>query len=249
MIRPSKIELYYVESDYAEHWLDMDLLSAVEKIRYDQYKYVRDAKNFLIARNLLKTILGEKFKLAPSAIELSISSAGKPYLSTRYAQPLDKNHSCFQPGLSQSRLSQSNQPQFSIAHCDGAVVVAISTESVGVDIENIQRPSQPWKKAQRIINARAAKTLKGLSDTDAEYNFARYWTCLEAYVKLMESSIAKERHQFFLEEAKELETLTFSKYSFSMTEFKPSRLCALSFAQEKPEILRYVWGNNTFSLS
>ena len=234
MITPSQIDLYCLESQHAQYFLNTELLSAAEKIRYDSYKYESDANNFLIARSVLKTKLAEKLEIEAASIELSISAMGKPYLENRYKKYLKNGQKL---------------PQFSIAHCDGAVAVAISTEPVGVDVENIRRPSEPWRKAGRMINSHLKAALEGLSDAEAEYEFARHWTCLEAYVKLIESSIAKERAQFFLDSLNADGRLTFLQREFLVKEFVGYRLIAISYMQKQAHINSYFWSDTDFALS
>ena len=72
--------------------------------------------------------------------------------------------------------------EFSISHTDGVVAVAISNETVGVDVEVI-KPRHNDKTAERIMTAEEYNKYQNLPESERTEFFLSVWTRKEAVFK------------------------------------------------------------------
>jgi len=141
-------------------WLDSS-----ERERYRRFKHPGAAARFLLARTMLKSLVAVLESVSPESIELVYSANGKPSL----------------PG--------AGRPFFSISHCATAVAVALAPFDLGVDLEVVERPTRPWLRPGHFLHPDEAERLNELpEDLQAQF-FTHRWTCQEAAVKLLDSSI------------------------------------------------------------
>ena len=79
---------------------------------------------------------------------------------------------------------------FNLAHSGSYVVLAISDEPVGIDIERTDRMN--WKVARRILRPDQLQRLESYKDKPdrLQYEFTRYWTQYEAIMKLNGTGLA-----------------------------------------------------------
>ena len=160
------LELYYFSRRRFALPLSPDqilaLLDDQERERYARFLRDEPRELFSLARWLCKTRLALHLGCAPQSLRFDYTESGKPYLANQ-PQPL----------------------QFSIAHTESAVLVAISTNAVGVDVEMMDRRGDPWREAESFLNPVAAEHIALAGNEDERKRaFARYWTAMEALVKL-----------------------------------------------------------------
>ncbi|WP_455720273.1 4'-phosphopantetheinyl transferase family protein [Agathobacter sp.] len=81
---------------------------------------------------------------------------------------------------------------FNLAHSGSYVVLAISDNPVGVDIERKDRMN--WKVARRILRPDQLAKLESYKDDPErlQYEFTKYWTQYEAIMKLVGTGFAGE---------------------------------------------------------
>src|SRR5262245_49624616 len=93
------------------------LLAANEQGRADRFRFQKDREHFIVARGLLRIILGRYLNRQPNQLRFGYSQYGKPALS--------EESGC--PGL-----------RFNLSHSHGLALFAVSRgREVGVDIEQI----------------------------------------------------------------------------------------------------------------
>ncbi len=138
-------------------------LSLEEKARADRFHFVNDRNRFVVARGLLRELLGKYLQQAPGALEFSYGRHGKPALSVENASS----------GLC-----------FNLSHSAGLVVYAIAKErNLGIDVEHMKADSAGEDIARRFFSAREVSDLQTLpAETRAE-GFFHCWTRKEAYLK------------------------------------------------------------------
>lgn len=81
-----------------------------------------------------------------------------------------------------------NSLYFSISHCDGLAVCALSETPIGVDCESIRRTSNAVMK--RCYGD--SETSYVLTSADRDNAFSRLWTLKESYVKMTGDGIASD---------------------------------------------------------
>ncbi len=117
-------------------------LSPEEKARADRFHFANDRNRFVVARGLLRELLGRYLHQAPERLEFSYGRYGKPALSGEYASS----------GLC-----------FNLSHSSGLVVYAIGRErNLGIDVEHVRPEFAGEDIARRYFSAREVKNLQVL---------------------------------------------------------------------------------------
>jgi 4'-phosphopantetheinyl transferase len=138
-------------------------LSLDEKARAARFHFANDRNRFVVARGLLRVLLGAYLRQSPASIEFSYGQHGKPALSG---------------GNSSSGLC------FNVSHSSGFAVYAIAKgRNLGIDVEHIRPESAGEDIAQRYFSAREVSDLRTLSPEARVEGFFNCWTRKEAYLK------------------------------------------------------------------
>ncbi|HEY2645581.1 MAG TPA: 4'-phosphopantetheinyl transferase superfamily protein [Candidatus Acidoferrales bacterium] len=138
-------------------------LSLEEKARADRFHFARDRNRFVVARALLRELLGGYLHHAPEGLEFSYGQHGKPELSGAYGSS----------GLS-----------FNLSHSSGLVVYAIANgRNLGIDVEHTRANSAGDGIAERYFSASEVSDLQSLPPEARVDGFFRCWTRKEAYLK------------------------------------------------------------------
>jgi len=158
----------------AEHCLDHK-----ERQRYEKMVRPIQKKMFLVARYVTKNLLATHLKCEPKDVLFQYSANGKPKLI------VDKG------------------VHFNLSHSGSSLALAISSQNVGVDIESFTTLQRLLDTPELYINQDAASEIKKQSSKwHKAYVAARYWTTLEALVKLKDSSVFKLRNGLTLKNIK-----------------------------------------------
>ncbi len=139
-----------------------ELLSTSERERAARLRTAEARRRFVVARGILRTLLGRYLAKAPAEVPLSVGEQGKPQL----AGPRSPLH-------------------FNVSHADDLAVYAFAEGSeVGVDVERIQ-PVAEWEAiATSYFEAPEAATLASLPETQRTSAFIGAWTRHEARLKV-----------------------------------------------------------------
>jgi 4'-phosphopantetheinyl transferase len=140
-----------------------ETLSLDEKGRADRFHFVNDRNRFVVARGLLRELLGGYLHQDPAGLEFSYGQHGKPALSGANATS----------GLC-----------FNLSHSSGLAVYAIARgRNLGIDVEHIRADSAGDNIAERYFSAREVSDLRALPPPARADGFFRCWTRKEAYLK------------------------------------------------------------------
>jgi len=130
-----------------------------KKKRILKQKNRRKAEAMLVGEVLAKLAVKEQFEINIESQKFEKSKTGKPYLSGY-------------PDV-----------HFSISHSGDIVVCAVSSSSVGIDVEKIKRVKESVKEKVSLQSE-----LERIKDSDEE--FIKLWTQKEAVVKKYGTGIA-----------------------------------------------------------
>lgn len=154
------IKLYYLPIDEAINSEDFEyVLSNVSEERREKIKRLKSDLNKKIsayAEFTVRMLASCFLKIGCDELILKKGKYGKPYI---------ENDKCF---------------HFNLSHTDCAVVVAVSDEEVGVDVEKIKRVD--LKVSNRFFS-NAEKEFINLTPERTNNRFFEIWTRKEAYVK------------------------------------------------------------------
>jgi 4'-phosphopantetheinyl transferase len=142
------------------------LLSSDEQARWQRFAMAADSRRFLLARALVRTVLGEYRGVAPKELEFSVDHWGKPHLLS---------------------MPEGEGPlHFNLSHTHGMAVLAVSRQvSVGVDVEDATRAVGAEALTARYFAPEELRELKALPESERQGHFLRLWTLKEAYVKAL----------------------------------------------------------------
>lgn len=139
------------------------LLAPDEISRAQHFYFERDRQHFIIARGMLRTILGGYLKSHPAQLRFAYSEHGKPSL-------IDTDGS--------KRL------RFNLAHSHELALFAVTRDrEIGIDLEQIRDDVATDQLAARFFSSLELSTLNSLASEDRTQAFFNYWTCKEAYIK------------------------------------------------------------------
>ncbi|NWG15751.1 MAG: 4'-phosphopantetheinyl transferase superfamily protein [Chloroflexi bacterium] len=149
------------------------LLSPDEQARAARFRFAVHRRRFIVARGVLRTLLGRYTNAAPESVRLKYSPAGKP-------SP-DPDH-----GL-----------RFNLSHSHELALYAIAYErEVGVDLEYMRPLEDIERLAAGTFSARENAVWRQLPDAQKQEGFFNCWTRKEAYIKALGQGLSYPLDQF-----------------------------------------------------
>lgn len=155
-------------------WLDLNtiqskslagILSVDELARAARFRFEIDQKRFMVARGMLRKILGHYLGEHPQKIRFDYTSYGKPMLKTNCGQ----NALCF-----------------NLSHTDDFALYAFSLGgNIGIDMERIRDDIEIAQIAQRFFSLGEISSLERMDENKREALFFQYWARKEAVIKAM----------------------------------------------------------------
>src|SRR5271170_6222415 len=134
-----------------------------ERERARRFIFERDRDRYIVARGILRDLLGQYLRCAPRSIEFSYGPYGKPAI----AGAASRSGICF-----------------NLSHSHGLAVVAIGREQeVGIDVELIRPEFASEAIAKRYFSAKEIDELTSLPAELRTEGFFLCWTRKEAYIK------------------------------------------------------------------
>ncbi len=131
------------------------ILTATELAQADRCRLQLVRQRKIVARARLRQILGSYLGLAPSSIEISLGTHGKPQVR----------------GL-----------EFNVSHSENLAIYAISQQPVGIDVE-YRKSIDTDSLVQRFFASVEWVSWQQLPLAQQESAFFRAWTMKEAYLK------------------------------------------------------------------
>ena len=118
-------------------------LATDEQARAERFHFERDREHFIVARGVLRAILGGYLKRAPEGLSFCYGSHGKPALAGE---------------------SGGDAIRFNVSHSHGiALYVVTRGREVGVDLEHIRSNLAVMEIAERFFSRREVAMLRTLS--------------------------------------------------------------------------------------
>lgn len=137
-------------------------LSQDEPARAARFHFERDRRRFVVARGLLRTMLGSYLQLPPAALRFVYNEYGKPALAPEHDSAL----------------------QFSLAHSgDRALFAFVHGAEIGVDLESIRTDFDFTQLAEQFFSPQEWAQLHTMPAHLQRAAFFRCWTSKEAYIK------------------------------------------------------------------
>jgi len=139
------------------------LLSLEESTKANRFYFDRDRNHYIVARGLLRTLLGRYLDVAPEQLCFAYNKYGKPELTfPRLAAPL----------------------QFNVSHSHELALLAFSyRRELGVDVEYMRTNIEYEDLARHSFSPNEQAVLLALPAEIKQQAFFNCWTRKEAYIK------------------------------------------------------------------
>jgi len=139
------------------------LLAPDERRRAERFYFQRDFDRFVIARGLLRTILGLYLRIGPEHLRFRYNDFGKPELM---------------------KATGRESLHFNVSHSHNRALFVIAREwEVGVDIEYLRENLASQELAECVFSPYEVGALRSLPDHQQMEGFFNCWTRKEAYIK------------------------------------------------------------------
>lgn len=153
-----------------------DLLNEDERSRADRFYFSRDRRRFIVARGILRSLVGRYLGSTPERISLSYGVHRKPALR-------------FESGPDAIR--------FNLSHSHGIALYALTRgREVGVDLELVRGDLKSDQIAEQFFSPNEILALRALPPTLRQYAFFLCWTRKEAYIKARGEGLTMPLDQF-----------------------------------------------------
>ncbi|WJG09757.1 4'-phosphopantetheinyl transferase superfamily protein [Aliiglaciecola sp. LCG003] len=155
------IDIWHIELDGIDSsgYLKSTFLAEDELYRASLFRFERDKQRFLARRIALRRILSEYSGIAPDQQIVLRSNQQKPYISNSWVQ-------------------------FNTSHSANIALVGVSSEPIGIDIEQHKEDANELRKlAKSILTPVELNQFNALSKSQTAKSFYQYWTLKEAYLK------------------------------------------------------------------
>lgn len=178
LLGEADVHVWLAELEQPEHTLQQ-LTSALDKdelFRARRFHFERDRRHFIIARGVLRGILGSYLKIPPAQVSFVYGPRGKPALA-----PDDSN----------------NRLRFNVSHSHELALFAVARDrEIGVDIEWMRPLEDAEQIATRFFSAREQAELRNLPHSLKHQGFYNCWTRKEAYIKAIGEGLYQALDEF-----------------------------------------------------
>ncbi len=152
------------------------LLSQDEQMKAGRYRFDDNRDEYIIARGLLRHLLGSYLGQDAKGLRFFYNPYGKPALSNEAGQ---------------ERLS------FNLSHAHGYILYVFTRgREVGIDIERIRPEAAHDGVAERFFSNKEVSTLRALPRHAQAIGFFNCWTRKEAYIKARGEGLSIPLNQF-----------------------------------------------------
>ncbi|MCL5670567.1 MAG: 4'-phosphopantetheinyl transferase superfamily protein [Acidobacteria bacterium] len=151
-------------------------LAADEQARAERFYFERDREHFIVARGVLRAILGGYLNRAPECLSFCYSAYGKPSLAGE---------------------SDGDVIRFNVSHSHGIALYAFTRgTAVGIDLERIRFDLAVAEVAGQFFSPQEVAMLRTLPTEEQTLAFFRCWTRKEAYIKARGEGLSLPLDQF-----------------------------------------------------
>ncbi len=139
------------------------LLSSQERRRADRFVFERDRQRFVVARGLLRALLGRYLATDPVTIRFCYGAYGKPALDDGQNNP---------------------DLHFNLSHSQGLALIGVTRgQPIGVDLEFTRRKIDYAEIVRRHFPAYERRVVLEGAPADQRASFFEHWVSREAYLK------------------------------------------------------------------
>lgn len=152
------------------------VLSDDELRRAEHLVFEKDRYRFIIARGILRTLLGRYLEMEPSKLRFVYSPYGKPALASNPSTEILR---------------------FNLSHSGQIVLYAFARKrAVGIDIEQVRTDIEYEQIAAHVLSPYEQHSLRNVLSAQKARAFFNCWTRKEAYIKARGEGLSLPLTQF-----------------------------------------------------
>jgi 4'-phosphopantetheinyl transferase len=148
----------------------MKLIPRDQKPWMENFAKAKDRQRSLLGECIARWALSRSTGIPPEKQVIQRTEKGKPWLNAESA------------------------PFFNVSHSGEWIVVALSEQNVGVDVERIRTPV--YRVAKRYFSPKEVRFLNALDEPDKKLYFFDLWTLKESYLKLLGKGLTRSLGSF-----------------------------------------------------
>ena len=167
-----RVHVWRAKLDLSDPEVDRlaSVLSADELARANRFRFPRHRRRFIVARGILRQLLGNYLDIEPKNLRFSYGDRGKPQLKD---------------------LDGLIPLQFNLSHSQEYALYGFTYHHlIGVDLEYLRKMPDLIKIARRFFSNREYDLLVEASNEARAKLFFQLWTAKEAYLKAIGTGIA-----------------------------------------------------------
>jgi 4'-phosphopantetheinyl transferase len=152
------------------------ILTADERARAERFYFQRDREYFIVARGLLRAILGRYLDMKPSQLRFYYNPHGK---------------------LALARELGRHTLRFNLSHSHGLALYAVTHyREIGIDLEYVRSNLAYEDIAERFFSSWEINALRAMPANTQKQAFFNCWTRKEAYIKAKGAGLSLPLDQF-----------------------------------------------------
>ena len=166
-ISPGTVHLWWARVSEAEPHLDRlrRTLSSDEAERAARFRVEDARQRFIVARAVLRSVLGRATGVDPADLVFAYGEHGKPHLP-------------------------AGGPSFNVSDSGDFAVVALASAELGVDAEVMRPLARRKQLARRICTQRELEAIESIPEAERDASILRLWTCKEAGLKAVGTGLS-----------------------------------------------------------
>jgi len=162
-LESSDINIFFIqEDDISDQYMEecKKWLSDDEIIRYTNYYFEKDRREYLLGKILTRFVLSFYTEIPAEKLIFKKNDFGKPV------------------------LKNASNIAFNLSHCSGVNVLAVSMAgSVGIDLERLNRKHASLSLINSFCSPTELSDFSGVDDKNRVNRFFLLWTLKESFVK------------------------------------------------------------------
>ena len=145
-------------------------LSTDEIARANKFHFLEHKRRFIVARGILRQLLGNYLQISPNKIEFEYSDRGKPRLAASMG---------------------NSYIQFNVSHSMEYVLYGFTNNHlIGVDLEFLRETQDAAELAKSFFTHREYELIANSTDEERQKAFFQFWTAKEAYLKAIGTGLS-----------------------------------------------------------
>ncbi len=133
-----------------------------EQQRATRFRISEAQHRFILARTMLRRVLGANLGADPRILTFATGNRGKPFMAFPEIE---------------------DPPRFNLSHSGSVVALITATVEVGVDIESLREIANAERLARRFFSPGEQSSITRFAGAARDRAFLRIWTQKEAYLK------------------------------------------------------------------